>query len=1134
MLSVLASLQTSWLAQWTDLLEGLYKSVVCQVFGIGSLAGQATALGGNGMLIELYKLAMLPNTMFRSNKAIQRPVSKENGCHMLTILNKAWETPEYTAVNRLPMRATLMPHPTKTAAKAGKDASSVWCKSLNGRWRFQLYDTHMAVPEAALLKTGIDKGWDSINVPANWTLEGYDKPHYTNVKMPFKNDPPIVPKENPTGVYRRTFSLPTSWKERRTVLHIAGAESVTYVFLNGQMVGMSKDSRLPAEFDLTSFLTKGTNQLVIMVIRYSDASYVEDQDHWWMAGLYRDVFLYSTDAVAFLQDVKTQAELVNDYKDGNLTVETTLAFTRDPGENFAVEVQLYDASGKAVGAAHREKISGSYRKDYYQSYHDITVPRAKHWNHENPYLYRLVVSLLNSKGKAIEHTSARVGFKTVEIVGRELLINGELVYIKGVNRHDHDGKTGKTVSRATMIKDILLLKQFNFNAVRTAHYPNDALWYDLCDEYGLYVIDEANIENHDNYQTFAHDPRWANAYFERVQRMVLRDINHASIIAWSLGNESGYGPNHDCAADWVRAYDLTRFVHNEGAVKVQWNQGPNDFGDGGERSNDWHNPMYPQIQRMIDWSVNKEDMHRPFIPCEYSHAMGNSNGCLSDYWDAIYTYEGLQGGFIWDWVDQGLEKVDPKTGHTYWAYGGDFGDRPNDVDFCINGLVSPDRKPHPAMEECKKLFQPIWIKADNVRRGRVEIINRQNFSDTSGLLFSWQLQVDGTVVQKGVLKEMKLKPGAGKKVTIPYEIPALFAGQELHLMLRVTNAKKTAFSPAGHEIAWEQFVVPVPARAPRVPTPITQRPSCREMAREVVLTDEAKTWEMRFSKAQGKLTKLVRGKEVLIDSGPELEIWRGPLDNDGVKGHKEQLSAAWKPLGRWRNAGLHQLSSKVEGFAIRKKGAAVVVEVDQRHAAKGSTKGIALKQVYTIYGSGGFSVVNEVVIDAGLPDLPRLGTLLQLPKAYDQLQWFGRGPHESYSDRKAGAAVGHYASTVGEQYVPYILPQEHGNKADVRWLSLTDKRGNGVLVRGKKLLECNATHFKPHDFDNWFHTCDVVARDAVFLHVDCKQRGLGTASCGPDTLEKYLIPAGCYRWEYEVKLLRAGDDASLVARSAKG
>jgi beta-galactosidase len=319
-----------------------------------------------------------------------------------------------------------------------------------------------------------------------------------------------------------------------------------------------------------------------------------------------------------------------------------------------------------------------------------------------------------------------------------------------------------------------------------------------------------------------------------------------------------------------------------------------------------------------------------------------------------------------------------------------------------------------------------------------------------------------------------------------------------------------------------------------VPMPILPRPSCRETARELVLTDEAKTWEMRFSKARGKLTKLVRGKRTLLDGGPELEIWRGPLDNDGVKGHKEQLSAEWKPLGRWRNAGLHKLSSEVEGFAVKKSGATVVVEIVQRHTAKGSTKGIAFKQVYTIGGSGSFSVDNEAVIDAGLPDLPRLGALLKLRKECDQLQWFGRGPHESYVDRKTGAAVGHYASTVGEQYVPYILPQEHGNKADVRWLSLTDKRGNGVLVRGKKLLECNATHFKPHDFDNWFHTCDVVARDAVFLHVDYKQRGLGTASCGPDTLEKYRIPAGRYRWQYEVKLLSAGDDPRIVARSAKG
>ena len=1050
---------------------------------------------------------------------------------MLDAINKPWETPEYTAVNRLPMRATLMPHPTKASAKAGKDASSPWRKSLNGPWRFQLYATPAAVPAAALLKADVDKRWDKIKVPANWTLEGYDKPHYTNVKMPFKNDAPHVPKDNPTGVYRRTFTLPTQWKRRRTVLHIAGSESVSYVFLNGQMVGMSKDSRLPAEFDLTPFLASGKNQLSIMVIRYCDASYVEDQDHWWMAGLYRDVFLYSTDAVSFLQDVKTQAELVDEYKDGSLTVETTLGFTRDPQEDFIVEAQLFDAKGKAVGTAKRKAVSGSYRKDYYQAFHEFNIPRVQQWNHESPYLYKLVVSLFNNKGKALEHTSTRIGFKTVEVVGRELLINGELVYIKGVNRHDHDGKTGKTISRATMVKDILLLKQFNFNAVRTAHYPNDALWYDLCDEYGLYVVDEANIENHDNYQTFAHDPRWANAYLERVQRMVIRDVNHASIISWSLGNESGYGPNHDRAADWIREYDPTRCVHNEGAVKVQWNQGPGDFHEGGERSNDWHNPMYPQIQSMIDWSVNKEDMHRPFIPCEYSHAMGNSNGCLSDYWDAIYRYDGLQGGFIWDWVDQGLEQTDPKTEQKYWAYGGDFGDKPNDVDFCINGLVWPDRTPHPAMEECKKIFQPIWVRADNVQQGRIEIINRQNFTDTQGVDFRWQLLLDGKRVQEGKLRGINLRPGASKKIRVPYKVPPLVQGQELHLMVSVTMAEKTPWSPAGHEIAWEQFAIPTRVqKGPAVLPPLNDGVDCRETAREVVLTGAKKAWEMRFSKTRGKLTKLVRGKTVLIDDGPELEVWRGPLDNDGVKGHKEQLSAEWKPIGRWRNAGLHQLTKKVTKFVMRKKGARFSIEVEQLHTPKGKKKGIAQKQKYVVYPCGGFSVDNEVLIDKALPDVPRLGVLLQLSKAYDQLQWFGRGPHESYCDRKAGAPVAHYESTVDEQYVPYILPQEHGNKTDVRWLSLTDRRGNGLLVRGQDLLQCNATRFKPHDFDDWYHTYDVVARDAVFLHIDCKQRGLGTASCGPDTLDKYLIPAGRYQWQYEVRLLRAGDDPSVVAR----
>ncbi|NKB72311.1 MAG: DUF4981 domain-containing protein [Candidatus Latescibacteria bacterium] len=777
-----------------------------------------------------------------------------------------------------------------------------------------------------------------------------------------------------------------------------------------------------------------------------------------------------------------------------------------------------------------KRLSGSYRRDYYQARHQFEVPKVKPWNHEKPYLYRLVVSLLDSDGQALEHTSTQVGFKTVEISGRQLLINGELVYIKGVNRHDHDPKTGKTVSRQTMLQDILLLKQHNFNAVRSAHYPNDALWYDLCDQYGLYVVDEANIENHDNYEGFAHDPRWQQAYLERVQRMVVRDINHASIIAWSLGNESGYGRNHDLAADWVRQYDPTRCVHNEGAVKVRWNQGAGDFGAGGERSNDWHNPMYPTVQSMIDWSVNKEDMQRPFIPCEYSHAMGNSNGCLSDYWAAIYRYEGLQGGFIWDWVDQGLEKVDAKTGQTYWAYGGDFGDRPNDVDFCINGLVWPDRTPHPAMEECKKLFQPIWIKGKNLAKGRVEIVNRHNFTGTKGLIFRWQLQVDGQTVQEGKLKGIRLGPGESQTIKLPLAAPQLIRGQELHLVVRVTSAAKTPWCPVGHLIAWEQLAVPAQKGKKIARLSAAAGPCCRETRDQIILTGADNSWEMRFSKKQGKLTRLVRDQKVLIKDGPALEIWRGPLDNDGVKGHKEQLQSARKPLGRWRLAGLHRLASETVAMNLGNKDGDVSIDIEHRHSAGESGQGIDHRQQYQIDPNGSFSVVNEVVIDEGLPDLPRLGVMMELTPEHDRLQWLGKGPHESYCDRKAGAPVGRYRSTVAQQYVPYILPQEHGNKTDVRWLSLTDEQGRGLLVRGADLLECNATQFKPHDFDPWLHTCDVVRRDAVLLHIDHRQRGLGTASCGPDTLARYQIVPGRYQWHYEIRLLDNGDDPALEGR----
>lgn len=664
---------------------------------------------------------------------------------------RVWEVPELTQINRLPARSFLFPFPDAEKAASRDPRKSKWVRSLDGEWAFDYFTSPEAV-EASLIGKAPVKKTATIQVPGNWTVQGYDKPHYTNIQMPFENKPPFVPAENPTGLYRKTISIPKTWAKRRTVLHIGGAESVALVYVDGAFVGMSSDSRLPAEFDVSPWLVPGKEHvLAILVIRYSAFSYVEDQDHWWMAGLFRPVMLVSTDD-AWFEDVFAKTGYVETDGSGRLVLDVRLGFTGDPGRKCVVNVDLRDPAGKAVWKKAKQlEIDGtSYRVDGFSAQLSEEIRKVSPWSAEVPSLYTLHLALVDAEsGKVIEHTATRIGFSTVRMENGLLLFNGQPVKFKGVNRHDHDPDTGKFVSVERMRKEAALMKGHNFNAVRTSHYPNDPAWLDICDEVGLYVIDEANQEAHANYSTLGHDPRWAKTFEERATRMVLRDRNHASVFAWSLGNETGYGLNHDLAADAVRALDDSRILHNEPANRYSWQQTGNHYTPGGERSHDIHAPMYCQVAEMLAFAKKPGD-GRPFIPCEYSHAMGNSNGCLKEYWDAIYAHPVLQGGFIWDWVEQGLRKTTP-NGREFWAYGGDFGDTPNDVNFNCNGIVQPDLTPKPAMAECKKLFQPLHFSSHDPESGVLRVTNRDYFRDASWLNLDWCMEVNGAQVASGSL-----------------------------------------------------------------------------------------------------------------------------------------------------------------------------------------------------------------------------------------------------------------------------------------------------------------------------------------------------------------------------------------------
>ncbi|MDX1523555.1 MAG: glycoside hydrolase family 2 TIM barrel-domain containing protein, partial [Anaerolineae bacterium] len=665
---------------------------------------------------------------------------------------------------------------------------------------------------------------------------------YTNVRMPFLSDPPHVPQEdNPTGLYQHTFTIPDTWADRRIFLTFDGVESAFYLWVNGQPVGYSQGSRLPAEFEVTPYCQPGENTLAAMVIRWSDGSYLEDQDHWWMAGIYRDVSLSARPRLHIF-DIFARTDLDADYRDATLRVQATLnhnlpnpreydgemIFVDDSLADYRLEAQLFDAAGEPVFTEPLAQpvLQSDWAMTAIRFNQPVSSP-AK-WSAEQPNLYTLVVALKRGPAEAnetIEAVSCKVGFRQVEIKDRELLINGRPVLLKGVNRHDFDDRRGKTINEESMVADIKLMKRFNINAVRTSHYPNASRWYELCDEYGLYLIDEANIECHGVYNKLAHDPRWTTAFVERGRRMVERDKNHPSIILWSLGNESGYGPNHDALAGWIRGYDPSRPLHYEGAISpftIMLNDPearpqamPGQTEQEAWRRRGWLLgrlatdivcPMYPSVDHIIAYAQDPAN-DRPLIMCEYAHSMGNSTGNLKEYWDAIESHHGLQGGFIWDWVDQGLRKTD-EQGRDFWAYGGDFGDTINDANFCINGLIWPDRTPHPALYEYKKVLQPIAISAVDLAAGQLEITSKQDFIDLSAYQGRWELSVDGVILAEGLLPTLKIPPGQSEVVTLPLTNPKLSPGSECLLRVTFGLARATAWAEAGHEIAWEQFKMP--------------------------------------------------------------------------------------------------------------------------------------------------------------------------------------------------------------------------------------------------------------------------------------------------------------------------------------
>jgi len=1010
-----------------------------------------------------------------------------------------WENPAAVERNKEPAHATYTPYPDRQSALAGDRWASPFVRSLNGTWKFTWVRKPADRPARFFVDDYDVSDWDDVPVPSNWEILGYGVPIYTDVAYPFPPDPPHVPHDyNPVGSYRTSFTVPDSWSDRQVFLHFGGIKSAGYVWVNGHEVGYTQGSKTPAEFNITPYLRDGRNSLAVQIYRWSDGAYLEGQDYWKISGIERDVYLFSTPNV-HIRDFFVIGDLDDDYRDGTLKIAVTVRnLLTQPSGTHTVQVDLFDVDDRPV---FDDPLAAELRVDgMSETLAEFTqaISEPARWTAETPNLYTAVISLVNAAGDTTEVVPTRVGFRRVEVKGGQLLVNGVPITIKGVNRHEHEPRTGRVVSEEYMLRDIQMMKRFNINAVRTSHYPNVPHWYELADQYGLYIIDEANIESHGmEYhpdRTLADNPEWTHAFLERTVRMVERDKNHPAVIIWSLGNESGDGANFEATYAWIRGRDPSRPVQYEPA-----DQRPHT---------DIVAPMYARIHQLEEYAATEHD--RPLILCEYAHAMGNSVGNLQDYWDVINGNRQLQGGFIWDWVDQGLYALSDE-GEEYWAYGGDFGPQPipSDRNFLINGLVSPDRQPNPHFWEVRKVYQYIETRAVDLATGAVRVVNRYDFTDLSRYELRWSIVADGEPFADGRVSRLQVAPHDSALIRLPLPAIQPEPGVQYLLNIEFVSREDVGLVPAGHRVAWDQLELPYHEPGPRLDPGRLSALRLTEAADAFLVTGDG--FQIRFDRTSGTMSSFVYDGTEIIRSGPEPNFWRAPTDNDFGNDMQRRHRV-------WREAGRDRFVMSVDARQLTDR--AVEIEVAATIPA-GFAKHYT---TYTVHGSGDVIVaVRFLPGDTTLPELPRFGTTMTLPAEFDSIAWYGRGPHESYWDRKTGAALGLYSGAVMEQYFPYIRPQENGNKTDVRWVALWNSRGTGLLAVGMPVLSVSAHHFTIDDFDEGLekrnrHTYHLKPRDLVTLNLDWKQMGVGgDTSWGARTHPEYMLPVREYSYAFRLR-----------------
>ena len=1026
-----------------------------------------------------------------------------------------WENPEVFQINKEEARASFVPYVDRQNAANDDLFSSQLVHSLNGIWDFHLSNSPSGRPFYFFMDDYDIRDWDKIAVPSNWEVEGFDIPIYTNVKYPHEQTPPVMQKHyNPVGSYKRSFTIPEAWKEREVYLHFGAVSSAFYVWVNEQKVGYSEDSKTPAEFNITPYLKKGKNSIAVEVYRWSDGSYLEDQDFWRLSGITRDVYLLARNP-QHIKDFRVISDLDKSYSDGLFELSIELANT--------TEVDLY-----AELLYNGEEVKTFSTKASKDAEFKTLVEQVHTWSAESPSLYELYITLKDGE-KTLEVIRQDVGFRKIEISGNKVLLNGEYIYFKGVNLHEHHHLTGHVQDRETMMKDIELLRKYNLNAVRTSHYPQAEEWYKLCNRYGIYLVDEANIESHgmgatnqgdfDKSKHPAYLAEWAPAHSYRIRNMYERDKNQASVLIWSMGNECGNGKVFFDGYDSLKRVDRTRLVQFEQAESPL--------------NSDILCPMYWSPESIEEYARNKPE--QPLVLCEYAHAMGNSVGNLQDYWDIIEQYESLQGGFIWDWVDQGLLTKNA-DGEEFWAYGGDFGpkDVPSDGAFCLNGLVNPDRGVKPHLNEVKKVYQNIGFEAVSAEKGIFKLKNKFSFTDLQKFDFSYRILANGQITEEGEIENVKAGPNTSATVDIDYQMQPQ-SGVEYFVNIYAKQREAERMIPAGHIIAYEQFSLPYTAIRDNPGLVEGQELRLKEGNLEIAdgesevhgmveLSNDL--FSVTFDADSGNLISLKSGGRVLIsESTPN--FWRAPIDNDfGNDLHKRAKI--------WRKAGERKV---LNSCVVNKDFDNISITFTYDLNDFGKRVIAHLTVTYEVRRNGDIGVSNDFIMKADdLPEIPRFGTNLIMPREFENISWYGRGPHESYWDRKTSALIGIYEGKISEQYWPYIRPQENGNKTDMRWMSITNSEGFGVMFIGDPTIDGSAHHNIMEDFESLErtdgrqiegvevvnrHTTDVKARQLTSVNVDYRQMGVGgDNSWGELTHEKYRLTGKSYAYDYTIRLIR--------------